>query len=142
MTAYEGPARRRRVREGSSTAAGLERTPWLARLNGPGGSSETYGPTRWMTIYDGLEGDPFFVGPDEQSPHLLGADNRTFPGAYHNDLRVASPEVDTYLAFLLRSGQSGPGADPTGAAEAQQLEALRPDGSFGLLCGIPQLTGC
>ena len=33
MTAYEGPARRRRVREGSSTAAGLERTPWLARLS-------------------------------------------------------------------------------------------------------------
>lgn len=88
-------------------------TAWLASLNGPGGSRETYGPTRWMTVYDGLEGDPFFVGPDEGSPQLLGADNRTFPGAYHNDLRVGPAEVDTYLAFLLRYGQAGPGRRAT-----------------------------
>ncbi|MDP1793814.1 MAG: hypothetical protein Q8K63_06710 [Acidimicrobiales bacterium] len=28
-------------------------TPWLAALNGPDGSDETYGRTRWLTLYDG-----------------------------------------------------------------------------------------
>jgi hypothetical protein len=116
-------------------------TPWLAQLNGPGGSLETYGPIRWMTIYNGLEGDPFFVGPDEGSPQLLGAANRTFPGAYHNDLRVGTDEVDTYLPFLLRYGQAGKGADANGAAEAQRIEAERPNGLYGQLCGVPALTG-
>jgi pimeloyl-ACP methyl ester carboxylesterase len=116
-------------------------TPWLARLNGPNGSRETYAPIRWMTIYDGLEGDPFFVGPDEGSPQLLGADNRTFAGAYHNDLRVGSPEVDTYLPFLLRYGQAGKGADPNGAADAARIEAQQPNGLSGQLCGVPALTG-
>jgi len=92
-------------------------TDWLRELNKHG---ETYGATRWMTVYDGAEGDPFFVGPDEPSPHLTGADNRTFNantvgapdgrGDYHNDLRVDPPEVETYLAWVLRNGQSGPGA--------------------------------
>ena len=82
---------------------------WLARLNGPDGSLETYPPTKWMTVYNGLEGDPFFVGPDATSPGLRGADNVTFPGAYHNDLRVDPGEVTTYLRFLLKNGQAGPG---------------------------------
>jgi len=114
-------------------------TPWLAALNAYG---ETYGPTRWMTIYDGLEGDPFFVGPDEQSPRLAGADNRTFPGASHNDLRVGAAEVDAYLPFLLRFGQAGPGADAHGPAEAAAIEAAQPNGLSGTLCGVPALTGC
>ena len=83
---------------------------WLAKLNGPDGSLETYPPTKWMTVYNGLEGDPFFVGPDASSPQLRGADNVTFPGAYHNDLRVDPAEVDTYLKFLLENGQAGPGS--------------------------------
>jgi pimeloyl-ACP methyl ester carboxylesterase len=116
-------------------------TAWLSRLNGPGGSRETYRPTRWMTIYDGLEGDPLFVGPDAGSPQLRGADNRTFPGAYHNDLRVDPAEVDTYLAFLLARGQAGPGADDTGAQQARGITATRPDGRSGELCGVPRLTG-
>ena len=33
---------------------------WLADLNGPGGSRETYAPTAWMTVYNGAAGDPFF----------------------------------------------------------------------------------
>lgn len=96
-------------------------TQWLADLNRGG---ETYGPTRWMTVYNGAEGDPFFVGPSLwDSPHLDGADNETFNaytaqtqnlpenhGDYHNDLRVDPPEVETYLPFLLRYGQAGPGA--------------------------------
>jgi MYXO-CTERM domain-containing protein len=115
-------------RELSSTYYGCDEiapgTAWLAQLNARG---ETYGPTQWMTIYDGAEGDPFYVGPDVSSPHLAGADNRTFNtagvrGDYHNDLRVDPPEVDTYLAFLLRHGQAGPGAATGVDALAAQLE--------------------
>jgi pimeloyl-ACP methyl ester carboxylesterase len=117
-------------------------TAWLAQLNGPEGSLETYPPTRWMTVYDGLEGDPFYVGPDSTSSQLRGADNRTFPGAYHNDLRVDSPEVDAYLAFLLRHGQGGVGADRGGALQAAAIERHQPDGLRGpSLRGIPALSG-
>jgi pimeloyl-ACP methyl ester carboxylesterase len=116
-------------------------TAWLERLNGPGGSLETYGATTWMTVYNGFEGDPFFVGPDEPSPALLGAENRTFPGAYHNDLRVGSAEVDTYLPFLLRYGQAGPGAARNGAAVAARIEADQPNGLYGRLCDALALTG-
>ena len=77
-------------------------TKWLAQLNSIG---EAPGPTHWMTVYNGLEGDPFFAGPDEQSPALKGATNLQFPGYYHNDLRVDPAIVPQYLAFLLRYGQ-------------------------------------
>ena len=117
-------------------------TPWLARLNGPDGRDETYGPTKWMTIYNGSEGDPFFAGPDERSPVLKGADNRTFTGDYHNTLRVAPAEVDTYLAFLLRVGQAGPGAAEKTSALAHQIESQQPDGRDGELCGVKRLSGC
>ena len=116
-------------------------TAWLARLNGPDGSRETYGPTRWMTVYDGAEGDPFYAGPDVPSPELRGALNTTFPGAYHNDLRVDSAEVDSYLAFVLRYGQAGPGADRSGSRLAARITASPPDGIYGTLCGVPTLTG-
>ena len=74
-------------------------TPWLARLNAAG---ETYGPARWMTIYDGSgAGDPAFAGPTyAQSPQLAGADNRQFPGTYHNDLRIDPAIVTVYRQFL------------------------------------------
>jgi pimeloyl-ACP methyl ester carboxylesterase len=116
-------------------------TAWLDRLNGPNGDRETYGPTKWMTVYDGVEGDPLFVGPDATSPQLNGADNRTFPAAYHNDLRVDPAEVDTYLPFLLAHGQAGPYADNSGAAAARQIATAEPDGRTGNLCGVPKLTG-
>ena len=77
-------------------------TAWLAQLNGRG---EAPRPTCWMAVYDGLEGDPFFVGPDEQSPHLAGAYNVTFPGYYHNDLRVDATIVPEYLLFVEAYGQ-------------------------------------
>ncbi|MHB2022744.1 MAG: alpha/beta hydrolase family protein [Mycobacteriales bacterium] len=118
-------------------------TAWLAWLNGPGGVNEGAAPTRWMTIYDGSAGDPYFDPPlDQNSPALLRAVNVTFPGTYHNDLRVDPAEVDTYLPFLLRYGQAGPWADRSGAATAARIVATHPDGLTGQeLCGVPALTG-
>jgi pimeloyl-ACP methyl ester carboxylesterase len=114
-------------------------TPWLAALNR---GDETPGPTRWMTVYNGAAGDPFFDPPyDEASPRLAGAVNRTYPGAYHNDLRVEPAEVDDYLAFLLRFGQAG-GATAADRALARRLTTTHPDGRDGELCGVEALTGC
>lgn len=119
---------------------------WWQQLNKP---AETYGPTQWMTIYDGAEGDPFFGPTLEQSPALAGADNRQFNtgvhGDYHNDLRVDTPEVDTYLAFLLRHGQAGPGAATGVDALASQIESQAQwmasyPAPVASLC-IPLLTG-
>ncbi|HET7530815.1 MAG TPA: hypothetical protein VFJ98_07645, partial [Mycobacteriales bacterium] len=112
---------------------------WLAALNSHG---ETPGRTAYLTVYNGSAGDPFFDPPlDEQSPRLRGAVNRTYPGAYHNDLRVDPTEVDDYLAFLLLHGQIGP-VSARERALARQLTAQHPDGRTGTLCGIPRLTGC
>lgn len=78
-------------------------TPWLERLNKAG---ETYGPARWMTVYDGSgAGDPAFAGPTyAQSPRLEGADNREFPATYHNDLRLDPAIVAVYREFLEAAG--------------------------------------
>jgi hypothetical protein len=120
-------------------------TRWLDDLNGPNRSRETYGPTHWMTVYNGTDSaDPFFSTPDlYTSPALKGADNRPMPRTYHNDLRVSSAAVDQYLPFLLRHGQAGPGAAdaPHGPQAAAQIETQQPDGITGNLCGVPDLTG-
>ena len=114
-------------------------SPWLAALNR---GDETPGVTSYLTVYNGSAGDPFFDPPaDETSPHLDGAINRTYSGAYHNDLRVEPTEVDDYLAFLLLRGQRG-APSARDRALAHRLQALHPDGRTGTLCGIPQLTGC
>jgi len=78
-------------------------TSWLARLNAAG---STYRPARWMTVYDGSGyGDPAYAGPTyAQSPRLAGADNRQFPGTYHNDLRLDPAIVGVYRLFLQRQG--------------------------------------
>ncbi|HUP91610.1 MAG TPA: hypothetical protein VM074_05130 [Solimonas sp.] len=77
-------------------------TPWLADLNGPDGIDETYAPAKWMTVYDGSgAGDPAYAGDTyAQSPALLGADNREFPGTYHNDLRLDPAIVEVYREFI------------------------------------------
>jgi len=136
---------------GTSVCRGLESSfygcneiapgsPWLAALNKHG---ESPGPTHWMSVYNGSAGDPFFDPPyDENSPHLAGALNKTYPGAYHNNSRVDTAAVDDYLAFLLQHGQAGIGADRPDAALAKSLAATHPDGRTGTLCGIPKLTGC
>ena len=74
------------------------RNPWLAELNSP---DETPGEARWMTVYDGSGGcDPAFAGSYASSPRLQGAMNCTFPGAYHNDLRVDRLIASVYAAFV------------------------------------------
>jgi hypothetical protein len=77
-------------------------TPWLAELNGPGGADETYGPGRWLTVSDGSGvGDPAYVGPTyASSPELRGAENRTYPNTYHNDLRIDAGIVRAYRLWL------------------------------------------
>ena len=89
-------------------------TPWLAALNGPGGSDETYGPAKWMTVYDGSGvGDPGFFGPAyAQSPALRGADNRQFPGTYHNDLRIDPAIVRQYRTFIEQADGATPAPPP------------------------------
>jgi pimeloyl-ACP methyl ester carboxylesterase len=115
-------------------------SPWLAALNRGG---ETPGPINYMTVYNGSAGDPFFDPPlDQASPRLGGADNRTYAGAYHNDLRVDPVEVDDYLAFLLLHGQEGQETTPAERRLAKRIAAAHPDGRTGTLCGVKKLTGC
>ena len=89
-------------------------TPWLADLNGPDGADETWPPAHWMTVYDGSgAGDPAYYTPAyAQSPALKGADNREFPGTYHNDLRVDPAIVATYRQFIEQAEARAP--DPAG----------------------------
>lgn len=86
-------------------------TPWLARLNGRGGSDETFGrdrSRRFLTVYDGSgAGDPAYAGPTyAQSPQLRGATNLQFPHTYHNDLRMDPAIVRVYRRFLERAEQA------------------------------------
>ena len=59
-----------------------------------------------MTVYDGSGyGDPAYPGVTyAQSPALKGADNRQFPGTYHNDLRVDPAIIVVYRTFLEKTG--------------------------------------
>ena len=102
-------------------------TPWLADLNGPDGSDETYAPAKWLTVYDGSgAGDPAFAGPTyAPSPSLDGADNRTFPGTYHNDLRVDAPIVAEYRDFVAAAEQGAAGPASTPGAPA--VSSTAPD---------------
>ncbi len=89
-------------------------TPWLTELNGPDGALETYDPIQWLTISDGSGGgDVAFVGPTyADSPLLLGADNRTYPGMDHNGLRLVAEIVAEYRAFLEEAEGAVPGDVP------------------------------
>lgn len=90
-------------------------TAWLAELNGAEGNDETYAPARWLTVYDGTGlGDPAFAGPDyAQSPVLKGADNRAYPGTYHNDLRLDPAIVSDYREFIEAAQAEKPAAAAT-----------------------------
>lgn len=77
-----------------------EGTDWLAALNGPDGSLETYGPTRWLSIYDGTGAmDVAFLGPYAESPVLAGAENVALADN-HNDLRIAPASIEHYRRWI------------------------------------------
>jgi hypothetical protein len=106
-TSFCPPGSQGRVVSCNEIAAG---TPWLARLNGLHGRDETYGRTKWLTVFDGTgAGDPGYAGPTyAQSPRLRGATNLTFPYRYHNDLRVDADIVRVYRRFLERAERAVP----------------------------------
>lgn len=86
---------------------------WLAELNA---DDETPGRARYLTIYDGSGmGDPYYSGPDADSPRLDGALNCRFAGAYHNDLRVDPVISSFYAAFV--AGEDLPSVE-SGASPA------------------------
>ncbi|HWH29428.1 MAG TPA: alpha/beta fold hydrolase [Mycobacteriales bacterium] len=94
-TSFCPPGSEGRVVSCDEIAAG---TPWLERLNR---EVPAQAPGRWMTVYDGSGvADPAFLATYAQSPRLPGADNRQFPGTYHNDLRLDPAIVAVYRAFL------------------------------------------
>jgi pimeloyl-ACP methyl ester carboxylesterase len=113
-------------------------TQWLADLNGPNGSDETYGPAKWLTVFDGSGvGDPAYAGPTyAQSPALAGAVNSTYPRTYHNDLRVQADIVADYRRFveqaevgaLSLSGAAGGASTSTGSGAARPVEPAAPPG--------------
>jgi pimeloyl-ACP methyl ester carboxylesterase len=80
-------------------------TPWLAALNGPNGQDETYGPAKWLVVYEGTGLlDIAYVGPTyASSPLLRGATAHAFPRTYHNDLRIRPDIVRDYRGFLERA---------------------------------------
>ncbi|MGQ0431045.1 MAG: hypothetical protein ACT452_01410 [Microthrixaceae bacterium] len=89
-------------------------TAWLADLNGKDGSDETFGPAKWLTVYDGSgAADPAFAGPDYQkSPQLKNAENREFAGTYHNDLRIDPAIVKAYRSFIETADGGRPPTPP------------------------------
>lgn len=99
----------------SEIAAG---TDWLADLNGPDGQHETFGPERWLTLYDGTGvNDVAFLGPDyAESPRLEGADDRAVADQ-HNDLRIAPANIELYRVWL-ESVLAEPTTDPVPRSDA------------------------
>ena len=59
---------------------------------------------RRVSLFVALAVAAFVAAPgavaDAQSPALRGADNRQFPGTYHNDLREDPDIVAVYPHFL------------------------------------------
>jgi pimeloyl-ACP methyl ester carboxylesterase len=107
-TSFCPPGSEDRVVSCNEIAAG---TQWLEDLNGPNGSDETYAPIKWLTVYDGSgAGDPAYAGPAyAESPMLRGANNRAYPGTYHNDLRIDAAIVADYRAFVEQADASARG---------------------------------
>jgi hypothetical protein len=104
-------------------------TPWLAELNGPDGADETYGSTKWLTVFDGSgAADPAYAGPSyADSPELRNAQNTTYPGRYHNDLRVDADIVHDYRLFV-ESADAAAAAVPVDAAAPSSTTTTVPTG--------------
>ncbi len=123
-------------------------TAWLEELNGPGGSRETPGPTRYMTIYEGTGTvDTYYAGPDAQSPALKGAENRILPLTPHYTLARGEEAFRTYLPFLLSRndpyGRFLPVAteSPGVRAPASQLGAASPSRQAPGVGTLPRTGG-
>jgi pimeloyl-ACP methyl ester carboxylesterase len=130
-------------------------TRWLEELNGPDAWDETYPPGRWLTVRDGSgRADVAYLGAYADSPALAGADNRTYPGTSHNDLRLTPAIVADYRRFLeeaerpalktLRAGQGrgGPAPAPSPAPSPPTVRAAerrRPLPATGI--GTPGAPG-
>lgn len=84
-----------------------EGTDWLAELNGPDGTLETYGPTRWLSVYDGTGAmDVAFLATYAESPVLAGAENVALADN-HNDLRIDPASIDLYREASRRQTADG-----------------------------------
>jgi hypothetical protein len=76
-------------------------TPWLAALNAADGEKPA---PHTLTVSDGTgAGDPAYAGIYKDSPKLGGDGvlNCTYPGFYHNDLRVDPRIASQYVDYLL-----------------------------------------
>ncbi len=116
-------------------------TAWLDDLNGPNGADESYGPAKWMTIFDGSGAVDFaYAGPMyAKSPRLEGATNLEFPMTYHNDLRLDPAIIAVYRRFLASAEKpylrlrKGPSAKVLGARRTRLRPALAATG-----VGVPR----
>jgi hypothetical protein len=125
-------------------------TAWLSALNGPDGADETYGPAKWLTVFDGSgAGDPAFAGPTyAQSPLLRGATNREYPGTYHNDLRMEPAIIADYRAFIEEAERPyvGPSVLASSASSAPSsagavdMSRAAPTGTLAATGGNPFLS--
>jgi pimeloyl-ACP methyl ester carboxylesterase len=110
-------------------------TDWLAELNGADGVLETYGPTAWLTVFDGTgAGDVAFVGPSyASSPQLMGADELVFPGVDHNGLRMGVDQVAAYRVWIEAAD------DAVGGASTDPLPGVVEDenGNVAFVDGQP-----
>ncbi len=111
-------------------------TDWLAELNAYG---ETYGDTRWLTVYDGTGvGDPAYVGPTyAQSPALEGAENVEFPGVYHNDLRIREDVVAFYREWIEGVEAERAAAAPTPVEPTSPVEPAPAGTQDGAVTAAP-----
>jgi triacylglycerol lipase len=112
-------------------------TPWLAALNGPDGADETYGPAKWLTVYDSSGmGDIAFLGPYAASPNLKGSTAMTFPGTSHNDMRLTPEIIAAYRGFIeaaekpfaaVLSAKTSRPSSPRGPASRRRAQPLGED---------------
>ncbi len=114
-----------------------EGTDWLAELNGPDGSLETYGPTRWLSVYDGTGVmDVAFLGTYAQSPILRGAENVELADN-HNDLRIAPASIERYRLWIEGvvdvASPSTAGPSPSDANDAAVAADTAPGGDDDVL---------
>jgi hypothetical protein len=88
-----------------------------------------------MTVYNGFEGDPFFVGPDEPSPQLRGATTAPFPARTTTTCASVLPRWTRTCRSCWATARPAPARRETVPQNASQIEAEQPNGMYGVLCG-------